>query len=341
MTINDVEFSVNINEIITELVAQLRANKIQYIQKTIDTPRNLQICCPYHKDGMERRPSAGIKKSDGTFHCMACGEVHSLPEMISHCFGKNDGGLFGWTWLLKNFASVEIENRKSIELDYERKPKAVKKQEYVTEEELDKYRYYHDYWTKRKITNNALIELFDLGYDKETDCITMPNRDINGNCVFVARRSTKTKYFNYPKDVKKPVYGLYEIKKICSPQDDIDVYLGDKLIQEFRTNHMTAIPNEIIICESMIDALTCFEYGKIACALNGLGTEYQFDILRNFPCRKYIIATDMDARGLDARENIKRALKGKIITEYKWDLNVAKDINDMSKEYFDSLVEYF
>lgn len=320
MTINDVEFSADVNEIINELVVQLRANKIHYIQKTIDTPRNLQICCPYHKFGEERRPSAGIKKSDGTFHCMACGEVHSLPEMISYCFGKEDGGLFGWTWLLKNFASVEIENRKSIELDYERKTKAVEQQEYVTEEELDKYRYYHPYWTKRKITNEKIIELFDLGYDKITDCITMPNRDLKGNCVFVARRNTKTKYFNYPKDVKKPVYGLYEIRQLIQQGKQID---------------------EVIICESMIDALTCYEYGKTAVALNGLGTEEQFKQLRDFPCRKYILATDMDSAGLKAREHLKRALRGKIVTEYKWDLSVAKDINDMSEEYFKNLKEYF
>lgn len=268
-----------------------------------------------------------------THNCMACGEVHSLPEMISHCFGKDDGGLFGWTWLLKNFASVEVENRKSIELDYERKPKAVKKQQYVTEEELDRYRYYHEYWTKRKITDNALIELFDLGYDKETDCITMPNKDINGNCVFVARRSTKTKYFNYPKEVKKPVYGLYEIKRVQSQMMQNLMFMRPGVDLNFG--------NEIIICESMIDALTCWEYGKPAVALNGLGTEEQFKQLRDFPCRKYIIATDMDERGLQARDNIKRALKGKIVTEYKWNLADAKDINDMSKEYFDNLKEYF
>lgn len=342
MIIDNVEFSATANEIIDELVAQLRANGIQYIQKTIDTPRNLQICCPYHKGGMERRPSAGIKKSDGTFHCMACGEVHSLAEVISHCFMKDDTGFFGWNWLLKNFASFEVENRKPIDFDFDRSvKKEIKKVQYVTEEELDKYRYYHPYWAKRKITDERIIELFDLGYDTETDCITMPNRDLNGNCVFVARRSVKTKYFNYPKNSSKPVYGLYEIKRICSPQDDIDVYLGDKLIQEFRTNHMTAIPNEIIICESMIDALTCFEYGKIACALNGLGSAEQFKILNAFPCRKYILATDMDSAGLRARDVLRNALKSKMITEYKWDINVAKDINDMSKEYFDSLVEYF
>ena len=318
MTINGIEFSASLNEILDELVIQLRANGIQLIQKMVPTSTHIQICCPYHSNGLERRPSAGIRKSDGLFHCFACNEVHSLAEVISHCFGKDSTGFFGWNWLLKNFASVEVEDRKPIKLDYTRQKNVSQQATFVTEEELDKYRYYHPYWTKRGITNEHIIELFDLGYDDKTSCITMPVRNIEGQCVFVARRSVNYKYFNYPKGVEKPVYGLYELSNEC----------GAKI-------------NEVIICESMIDALTCWEYGKYAVALNGLGTPKQFQELNNFPCRKYILATDVDERGLDARRRLKQALKNKIVTEYRWDLSIAKDINDMSKEYFDSLVEFF
>ena len=43
---------------------------------------------------------------------------------------------------------------------------------------------------------DEVIEQFDLGYDKSTDSITFPVRDKNGDCMFVARRSIKTKYFD-------------------------------------------------------------------------------------------------------------------------------------------------
>ena len=317
MVIDNVEFSADLEEIINELVAQLRANGLHYIQKIQVTPTDVQICCPYHKEGMERRPSAGIRKSDGLFHCFACGETHSLAEVISYCFEKDRSGVFGWNWLLKNYASVEIENRKPIVLDYTRNRKSVSQQEtFVTEEELDGYRYFHPYMYKRKLTNE-IIERFDIGYDKNSDCITFPNRDINGNCLFVARRSVHTKYFNYPQGVEKPVYGLYELKEY-------------------------GIPTDIIICESMLDALTCWVYGRPAVALNGLGTESQFKALREFPCRKYILATDMDERGLNARPRIKKALSSSsIVTEFRWDVSIAKDINDMEKSYFQALEEYF
>lgn len=332
MKINEVEFDADLEDIIDELQRQLKLNKINLLQETINTTNDIMVQCPYHSDGQENRPSAGIRKSDGMFHCFACNEVHSLPEVISYCFGEDMFGKFGWRWLVKNFKRIEIEERKDLELDFERTRSSNNCNNrddkiYVTEEELDKYRYYHPYWKKRRIVDDWLIELFDLGYDKATKCITMPNRDLDGNCVFVARRSVNTKYFNYPKGVEKPVYGLYELTKVG-------------VINYHNLYGYSFYPDEIIICESMIDALTCWQYGKYAVALNGLGTERQFDDLRRVPCRKYILATDNDKAGLQARKRLKKALYNKIITEYKLPKG-KKDINDLEKGEFLGLCEVF
>ena len=111
MKINGVEFNADLMEVLEELVSQLRANGIPLIQKYKDGTTHIQVCCPYHSEGMERRPSAGIRKVDGKFHCFACNEVHELPEVISHCFGHYEDaiGKFGWQWLLKNFATIKVE----------------------------------------------------------------------------------------------------------------------------------------------------------------------------------------------------------------------------------------
>lgn len=266
-----------------------------------------------------------------THNCFACNSVVTLPQLISHCFG-DDGeiGATGWNWLLKNFLTVSVEERKDIELDFSRNNSRDRDADvlhhrdsirggsgndagFVSEEELDSYRWVHPYWAKRKITDERIIELFDLGYDPESKCITMPVRDIKGNCLFVARRSVNSKWFNYPKSSIKPVFGLYELAQ------------------------QPKYPNEVLICESMIDAITVWQYGKYAVALNGLGTAYQFKQLRQMPCRKFILATDADGPGMAARANIKRNVPNKLITEYIWDLTIAKDINDMTEEYFNSL----
>lgn len=329
MKINDVQFNVELIDILQELISQLRANNIQLIQKYKDGPTHIQICCPYHANGQEHRPSAGIRKEDGVFHCFACGEVHSLQEVISHCFGHTDDivGTFGWQWLLKNFAIVQAEERKDVILDFARNNGSDNKvvgRGYVTEDELDKYRYVHPYMYKRGLTDD-IIELFDIGYDSDSKCITFPVKDIQGNCLFVARRSVVGKYFNYPAGAIKPLYGLYELYSVG-------------LIGKY--NHGYDTVKEIIVTESMLDALSFWTIGKYAVALNGIGNELQFKQLRDLTCRKIILATDNDKAGKEARKRIRQNVKNKIITEYIFPEG-RKDANECTKEELKNLEEIF
>lgn len=326
MRIDNVQFNAELTDILSELQKVLTANGIMLLQKTKDAGDDIMVQCPYHANGQEHKPSAGIRKEDGMFHCFACGETHALYEVISNCFGKNDGGAYGWQWLLKNFGTVRVEERKDVELDFNRRTSnsgvhstRSPAQSFVTEEELDKYRYIHPYMYKRRLTDE-IIELFDIGYDSDTNCITFPVRDIDGNCLFVARRSVATKYFNYPKGVEKPLYGLYELMKFQYERNGIQ---------------------EVIVCESMLDALTCWVYGKYAVALNGLGNDLQFKQLRELPCRKIILATDNDERGMSARIRIRKKIEDvKLVTEYILPSS-KKDINELEKSEFDTLLEIF
>ena len=317
-------------EVLNELKYQLEANGIKRFAEFKPGPRNIQFNCPVHAEGQERKPSCGISTVNkeevpaGTVHCFTCGYTATLEQMISHCFGKDDEGAFGKEWLIKNFLTISIENRKDIILDLKRgNNKNITK--YISEEELESYRYYHPYMYKRRLTDE-IIEQFDVGYDKHFElidkfgkvksilrCLTFPVRDISGGTLFIARRSVDIKFFHYPEGVDKPVYGLYELPK--------DV-------------------NEVIICESILNALTCYTYGKPAVALLGLGTEYQYDQLRKLGCRKIITALDPDDAGQRATEKLKRALKGnKLVTSFI--LPEGRDINDLEKEEFENLQELF
>lgn len=331
MRIDDIEFNSSLEEILDELVRQLRINNIQYLQKMKSTGNDIQVCCPYHAGGMERKPSAGIRKTDGKFHCFACGEIHELYEVISYCFGKDDPlGKFGWNWLLKNFATVQIENRKPFDLNISRH-KTKKKIQYVSEEELDRYRYTHPYMYKRGLTDDV-IERFDIGYDKNTRCITFPIRDISGNALFIARRSVATKYFNYPEGVEKPLYGLYEYHKLYTTR-----IVGGRC--NGKTEFLRRL-NEVIVCESMLDALSFWVVNKPAVALNGTGSELQFKQLRELPCRKLILCTDSDKAGMQAREKIRKNVSNKIITEYILP-HGRKDANECTIEELQALEEVF
>ena len=318
MILNNIPIGAELFDILQELQSQLSINGIQLLKTIKDTPNNIQVCCPYHKNGQERRPSAGIKKSDGTFHCFTCGETHSLQEVISFCFGRTDDvvGAFGWNWILKNFITINVEERKSIDLDISRTNTVDKSTvQFVSEEELDSYREYHPYMWQRKFTPEV-VDIFDIGYDKKTQTITFPVRSIDGKCLFVARRSVNTKFFNYPAGVEKPIYGLYELYQL----------------PEF--------PKEIIITESMIDAIYFWTINKYAVALNGLGNELQFSQLNKLPCRKFILCTDSDEAGMRARRRIRQHIKNKLVTEYILPKG-RKDANDCTVEELLELKEIF
>lgn len=318
MIINEIPFNVELVDIIQELQSQLIANQIPLLSKIKETPNDIMVCCPYHKEGQERRPSAGLRKSDGLFHCFTCNEIHPLVEFISHCFGYDSDilGIKGWEWLTKNFLTVSIEQRKDLNLNFSRTDYTpYSDSNYISEQELDSYRYYHPYMWERKL-NKQIVDMFDIGYDKKSNCLTFPIRDIFGNTLFIARRSVKTKFFNYPYAVEKPLYGIYEVYQV------------------------KPFPDEIIVCESMLDALSCWVWGKYAVALNGLGTDLQFKQLQNLNCRKLILATDNDNAGEKARKRIRYYVKNKIITQFIFPEN-RKDINELTEEEFKNLQEIF
>lgn len=337
--LNNTPLIANEIDVLTELKNQLAINGIYRFNEFRTTTNHIQFNCPIHNNGQERKPSCGITTNkiihdnnrftkSGLVHCFACGYTATLQEMISTLFGHdNDLGLFGDEWLKKNFSTVTLENRKNPLADFKFKDLSNTninndKINYISEEELDSYRYIHPYMYKRKLTDE-IIELFDIGYDanfklKSTDnytipCITFPIHDINGNVLFIARRSVKSKFFHYPSNVSKPVYGLYQLKQVYNNYNE-----------------------EIIICESMLNALTCWVYGKPAVALNGTGTPYQYEQLSKLNCRKFILGLDPDKAGDRGRKKLREYFKNKKLI-YDYIIPTGKDINDLSKKEFDNL----
>lgn len=311
----DKYINANVLTIIETLKQDLFLNGINKFNKIKVNNNNIQVTCPIHKEGQEQKPSAGIvlqgseKVEEGTIHCFTCGYTATLPELISNCFGYYDNGKFGENWLLKNFSNVDLRERKPLNLGKSSSPIKIN---YVTENELQSYRYYHPYMFKRKLTKE-IISLFDVGYDQKTNCITFPTWDEFGNCVFITRRSVEGKFFNYPSNVDKPVYALNKIPKNIT---------------------------NVVVCESIINALTCWVYGDYAIAMLGTGTEHQYEILKRSHIRKFILAFDGDEAGDNACKRFKRALRDKAIIT-KLEVPRGKDINDLSKEEYLNLIEKY
>lgn len=307
--------STPINEILMVLLKELKFKGINYLRTLRVIGNNVQTCCPYHNGGKERSPSSGVLLVDndrseaGTFHCFACGKTSTLQELISYCFGYDDGGIFGEDWLIENFKNSLVLTRydtlKTI-LDNNEKT-IVGEIKGVEESELSSYRFIHPYMYKRKLTDKIISE-FDVGYDVNTDCITFPTCDKDGKCLFVTRRHVEKKFYHMPIGVKKPVYGL------------------DKITINMR---------EVVVCESIINALTLWTWGIPAIALLGTGTKEQYEILRNTQIRTFILAFDGDDAGYKATNRFIMAVKNKIIFYYI--LPSGKDINDLTYEEYKKL----
>ena len=177
-TLNGLPILADEIDVLNELKSQLAMNGVYRFSQFKEVTNHIQFPCPMHKDGQEKKPSCGITTAQiryadgrvvepGTVHCFTCGYVASLNEMISTLFGHdNDNGQFGNEWLAKNFVTLSVENRPELKLDLDRHKKSVADKQnnvYITEEELDSYRYIHPYMYKRKLTDD-IIELFDIGY---------------------------------------------------------------------------------------------------------------------------------------------------------------------------------
>lgn len=317
MQINGTIINADITDIINTLKTQLAEHGTYLFAKMFDSGDDLMVCCPYHKNGQERKPSAGIRKSDGLFHCLACGETHALTELIANCLGYKDS-LQGYKWLINNFATTEVQERGKLRVRFSRGnvnadvPNVSAPT--ISEEELDKYRYIHPYMYERGLTD-GIIEMFDVGYDKSTDSITFPVRDIEGNCQFVATRKVKYKLFTLPKNIDKPLYGLYEFYKFVT---------ADK----------------VYVCEGLFDCLRLWCNGKFAVAGFGcLFSDKQITQLQDLPCRQIVLALDNDSAGRKASVRLRKLLKNKLIYDIVLPKG-RKDIGECTDEEIQHLEEY-
>ena len=136
----------------------------------------------------------------------------------------------------------------------------------------------------------------------------MPVHDKDGNVLFFCRRAIDVKIYNYPENVVKPVYGIYQLPKGCK---------------------------SVIICESIINALTAVVYGYCAVALMGTGNAYQIDQLKRLGVQEFVLCMDPDDAGRRGAKKLKNALKSVALV---WNISLpdGKDLNDLeSKAEFD------
>jgi len=299
----------------------------------------MSIYCPFHNGGQERKPSCGVllhseyrngqQYPEGWTHCFTCGCAYTMEQAVAEMLKNHSITTSASEWLAENvpgYQPDEIERLIPQNIaDILSSKLAVnnildqlnQKVEYVSEEELAKYRFTVPYMYERKLTDEVIAE-YDVGYDanwipegrkKPVPCITFPVHDKFGNTVCIIRRAIATKLYHVPAGVQKPVYGIDKLPPGAS---------------------------SVVICESCINALTCRTFGYNAVALLGTGTAYQLQQLKELGVAEFVICMDGDEAGRRATEKLKKQLSSTAIV---WCMHMldGKDVNDIDKDMFDKL----
>ena len=302
-----------IKDLVEMLRQQLYVFHIDKLRNVEYKQRNARITCPIHKGGHEHTPSCDILLYDkgdipaGTVSCFACGYKASFVKFVGDCLDIPYRQASEWVLSVSKYSLLD-DIRVVPDIEKEKPKNNYNLLKPVTLEELKGYDYIHPYMFKRHLTDD-IIDKFEVGYDPKSECLTFPVY-VDGKCLFVAKRSVNRKFFILPENLyPKPIYGLDYIT-------DEDVY----------------------VCESILNALSIWTFGKQAVALLGTGSYEQIEMLNKTGIRHFILALDGDEGGMKGTKRLINGLSNSIVTVLKTPTD-GRDINDLTKEEFENLEE--
>lgn len=316
-----------------------KLSELGLVRKNRRIGNYLSVYCPFHNGGQERKPSCGVLLTSeyrngqqypaGWWHCFSCSCAYTMEQAVAEMLKNHSITTSASEWLAQNVPGYEpdelerlipqglsdaIASKLAVNNILDQLNQTT---EYVSEEELAKYRFTVPYMYERKLTDEVIAE-YDVGYDanwipegrkKPVPCITFPVHDKYGRTLCIIRRAIATKLYHVPSGAQKPVYGVDRVPKGCK---------------------------SLVVCESIINALTCRTFGYNAVALLGTGTSYQIQQLKELGVQEFVLCMDGDEAGRRATNKLKKALSSSAMV---WAMKMfdGKDVNDITKEEFDKL----
>ena len=309
MIIDNYVITEPIYNILLKVRSELRNGKLRFIEQKGD---QIKVTCPVHKGGGESHASCviyGVNDDRPNWFCFACEEHGDFVSFVAKCFDSDYR--YAKDWLLENYGDVFLVNSR-LELEDIDLSKETDDKKYLDESFLANLQNYHPYMTKRGLSDE-IIEKFELKYDPLDQTIVFPIRDQKGNLVSFTKRSVNTKKFYIPKDFKKE-----------------NIYLLYNILSEGIT--------DIGVCEGQFSALTAWQYGVPSVALMGAGTtEAQMGVLNSIPVKRFRLLYDGDSAGRKGAERFKKLVRKDIFVD-DIILPDGKDVNDLTKEEFDRLL---
>ncbi len=307
--------------------------------------------CPFHDDNDS--PNFIISPAKGLYHCMACGAAGNAIQFVE----KFDGVSFRHAFeLLANGGKAAFENAPARRTKQATVPKLPCPLDVDADDGtlLDQVSdYYHqrlgqsqaalDYLAGRGLDDQALVERFRIGFADRTLGLRLPEKNRRDGAALrsrlqelgVFRKTSGHEHFNgsivFPivngDGHVAEVYGRRITNKLAKGTPE-HLYLPGKHRGIFNAEALQS--PEIILCESILDALTFIRHGMDAatCIYGTQGfTDELFEAIKAANLDAVRIAYDADDAGERAAERDAEKLQAIGVDVYRIKLPLGEDAN--------------
>ena len=333
----------------TDLVALIRARGIELKKHG---SKDFVGLCPFHDD--EKSPNMIVSPAKGLWHCMACGAAGNPIQFVE----KFDGVSFRHAFLLLNEGRALESAPQSTRARAPRLPSPLDPDADDSQLMKQALAYYHerflapdqtkvrDYLVKRGLDRPEMAERFQFGYADRTLSIRLPEKERRAGAAI---RERLTKIGIYRQSGHEHFNGSLVIPVFDAAGNVGEVY-GRKITSYLRKgtpdhlylpgphrgifNLEAFASRELILCESIIDALTFWQHGmeSVTSIFGTEGfTDEIFEAIKFHKIESIRIAYDADKAGERAAERDVAKLTGIGIECHRIRFPWGEDANSFAK----------
>jgi DNA primase len=308
--------------------------------------KDYALCCPFHD---EKTPSLIISPKSNLFNCFGCGAAGSVIDWVMRIQRRPFREAV--EWLRNDCLPLEVSPLavETPESESTLLPTAANDQALLQQV----INYYHDtlkqssdaqaYLKQRGLDDAELIHVFKLGYANRTLGLTLPakNRKAGGEIRGQLQR------IGLYRDSGHEHFNGSLVIPVINEQGEITEVYGRKVLNKLRkdTPKHLYLPGshdgvfnpsclscpEVILCESLIDALTFWRHGfRHVTTSYGTGgfTDELLCVLTSNIIKRVLIAYDRDESGNQAAEAVAKKLQDVGVDCYRLLFPKGMDVNE-------------
>lgn len=293
----------------TDIAAVIRSRGIEL--KPSGSTGDLKGLCPFHEDS---EPSMIVTPGKGLFHCMSCGAAGNVIQFVARLDGttEREAALA----LLDQVPGVErassLETAKKIEVDPLADPELFAGiLDHYREALFGRNKRGINYLNRRGLGDMETLQHFGVGFVDGTAKEKLSKAQLDkAKALGLVNVKGNEKFYNRVVvpilDAERRPVGLYG-RDITGKSEVAHLYLAGGHRAVWNAEAALAYPEELIVAESVLDALAIWSGGQkknVIAAYGARGwTPHHAKLIRKAGTRKLVFAFDADNAGQErARE---------------------------------------